>query len=195
MLTQIISVEKIRGGDIGEFERLFHSYYKQLCAYSAQITKNDLEAEDITSNMFAKLWEKREELDIKTSVESYMYSAVYRQSLNYLKHIQVEEQYWDVAQYQLKNIDLLSAEDSYNPLTAIITKETGENIKKAINSLPPQCRQIFIFNKIEELSYNEIAEKLDISINTVRTQLTRAIHKMRDNLSRYILVLICFLLQ
>ncbi|MDR0844606.1 MAG: RNA polymerase sigma-70 factor [Tannerella sp.] len=194
MQTQVISVEKIKAGDTGEFERLFRSYYKQLCAYSSMIIKNDQEAEDIVSSMFAKLWEKHGELDIKTSVESYMYSAVHRQSLNYLKHIQVEEQYWEEAQYQMKNDDLLSGEDSNNPLSDIIAKETNENIERAMNKLPPQCRQVFVLNKLEGLSYNEIAEELNISINTVRTQLTRGIHKMKKSLSKYLLLLLCFLL-
>jgi RNA polymerase sigma-70 factor (ECF subfamily) len=81
---------------------------------------------------------------------------------------------------------LLFSEDSYNPLAIVIAKEINESIEKAIATLPPQCRKVFLLNKYDGLSYNEIAQKLDISINTVRTQITRAMKKMRSSLSQYL---------
>lgn len=183
---QHISAGKIQNGDIGEFERLFHLYYKRMCTYSESIIKNSLDAEDIVCNIFAILWENREELNIKTSFEAYLVATIHHHSINYLKHIQIEDKYWKNVQCRLKNVDILFLEDLSNPLTAIITNEISESIDKSIASLPPQCREVFLLNKYDGLSYGEIALKLNISINTVRTQIMRAMRKMRDNLSHYL---------
>ncbi|MDR1937582.1 MAG: RNA polymerase sigma-70 factor [Tannerellaceae bacterium] len=183
---QHISIGKIQSGDIGEFERLFHLYYKRMCIYSESMIRNSREAEDIVCNIFARLWENREELNIKTSLEAYLVSTIHHHSINYLKHIRIEDKYWEEAQYRLKHSDMLFPEDSSNPLTVVITNEVNESIEKSIASLPPQCREVFLLNKYDGLSYNEIAQKLDISINTVRTQITRAMRKMRDSLSQHL---------
>ncbi|MDR3267494.1 MAG: RNA polymerase sigma-70 factor [Tannerella sp.] len=186
MSNQNISIGKIKDGDAGEFERMFHLYYKRLCIYAETITGNSLEAEEIVCNMFVRLWEKRAQLNIRTSVESYIVSSVHHDSLNYLKHVKVEEKYWEAAQYQLQHADLLSPESYETPLTAILTKELSDHIEKAIQTLPPQCREIFILHKMDGLSYEEVARKLGVSINTVRTQITRAMKKMRASLSRFL---------
>jgi RNA polymerase sigma-70 factor (ECF subfamily) len=177
---QPVSVEKIKRGDTREFERLFRSCYKYLCIYAENITGDALEAEDIVGNTFAGLWEKREQLQIHTAIESYIVSAVRHESLNYLKHAEVEERYRAKAEYRLTHMDLLNPEeDARTPLSDILEKELYEQIETALRTLPPQCREILTLHKMDGLSYQEVADRLNISINTVRTQLMRAMRKMR----------------
>lgn len=195
MPGQLISIEKIKQGDVGVFQQLFHTYYARLCVYAERITGNDIAAEEIVSDMFLKLWEKREQLNIKSSVESYLISAVHHQSVNYLKHVKVEEKYWEAAQYQLRNIDLLNPYDASNPLSPLITEEITREIESAIDALPPQCREILRLNKFEELSYDEIAERLGVSVNTVRTQIVRAMRKLQISLGKYLSVIFLILVR
>jgi RNA polymerase sigma-70 factor (ECF subfamily) len=177
---QQTSVEKIKRGDTREFERLFRSCYKHLCVYAENITGDALEAEDIVSNTFARLWEKREQLQIHTAVESYLVSAVRHDALNYLKHVAVEERYRANVEYRLTHADLLNPEeDNHTPLSDMLEKELNELIENALRTLPPQCREILMLHKMDDLSYQEVADRLNISINTVRTQLMRAMKKMR----------------
>jgi RNA polymerase sigma-70 factor (ECF subfamily) len=183
---QPISVEKIRQSDMQELERLFRSCYKQLCVYAENITGDALQAEDIVSNLFVKLWEKREQLQIHTAIESYLMSAVHNEALNYLKHAEVEKRYHAKTEYQLTHADLLNPSAAADtPLNDLLEKELKEQIETALRTLPPQCREIFTLHKIDDLSYQEVADQLNISINTVRTQLTRAMKKMRSALKGF----------
>ncbi len=188
-MSRSVSIEKIKQGDKSAFESLFHAYYPRLCVYAENITKSEIASEEIVSNMFVKLWEKRGELNITTSVESYLVSSIHNQSLNYLKHAKVQEKYRKTAQYQLKNMDLLWPEDTPNPLATLITEEVIRDIEQAVDDLPAQCREIFRLNKFEDLSYDEIAGRLGISVNTVRTQIVRAMRKMKTNLGHYLPVI------
>ena len=85
-VEQHISVEKIKQGDTREFERLFCTHYKCLCIYTENIAGNAPDAEDIVCSMFGRLWEKRKQLQIRTTIESYIASAVRHDALNYLRH-------------------------------------------------------------------------------------------------------------
>jgi RNA polymerase sigma-70 factor (ECF subfamily) len=177
---QHISVEKIKRGDTREFERLFLSCYKYLCIYAENITGDALEAEDIVSSTLAWLWEKRGQLQIHTAIESYLVSVVRHKAFNYLKHAEVEERYRAKVEYRLAHADLLNPEEgAHTPLSDILENELNEQIENALQTLPPQCREILTLHKIDGLSYQEVADRLNISINTVRTQLTRAMKKMR----------------
>jgi RNA polymerase sigma-70 factor (ECF subfamily) len=183
---QHISAEKIKEGNIREFERLFRAHYRRLCIYAEHIAGNEFDAEDIVCAMFARLWEKREQLQIHTAVESYIVSAVRHDALNYLKHAEVEERYRAKAEYRLTYVDLLNPEeDACTPLSDILEKERNEQIENALRTLPPQCREIFTLHKIDGLSCQEVADKLNVSINTVRTQLTRAMKKLRVALTPF----------
>ena len=99
--------------------------------------------------------------------------------------MKVLHKYSEYATYTLKNIDLLHPE-SYYPLSNLISNESVEEVENAINALPDQCREIFTMSRFDELTYEEIASQLNISINTVRTQISRALHKLREQLKEYV---------
>jgi RNA polymerase sigma-70 factor (ECF subfamily) len=177
---QSISIEKIRLSDVQDLEMLFRSSYNYLCVYAENITGDALQAEDIVSNLFVKLWEKREQLHIHTTFGAYLTSAVRNEALNYLKHAEVKKRYHATTEYQLMHVDLLNPSSAADtPLSDLLEKELKEQIETALRTLPPQCREIFTLHKIDDLSYQEVADQLNISINTVRTQLMRAMKKMR----------------
>ncbi|MDR2041400.1 MAG: RNA polymerase sigma-70 factor [Tannerella sp.] len=180
-----VSAERIRQGDTGEYERLFRSFYKRLCIYAEHLIGNRLDAEEIVCNLFVRIWERREQLPVRVSMESYIVSAVHHEAVNYLKHAEVEERYREKVQYQLKYLDLLNPEGADTPLTCMLEKEMCELIEKAIQTLPQQCREVFVLHMMDGLSYEEVAVKLNVTINTVRTQITRAMKKMRGALSPF----------
>jgi RNA polymerase sigma-70 factor (ECF subfamily) len=180
-----ISAERIRQGDVGEYERFFRSCYRRLCIYAEHIIGNSMEAEEIVCNLFVRIWEKREQLPVRTSMESYIVSAVHHEAVNYLKHAEVEERYREKVQYQLKYLDLLNPEGADTPLTDMLEKEMNELIDKAVQTLPQQCREVFVLHMMDGLSYEEVAVKLNVTVNTVRTQITRGMKKMRCALSPF----------
>lgn len=163
------------------FEELFRTHYKALHAYANLILKDEDSAEEVVQNMFLKFWEKRELLQVETSMKAYLYKCVYNDSLNLLKHEKVKLKYQD---FTKQTADHLS--DS-----ASAKVELGElqiRLREALNVLPEQCRTIFQLSRFEELKYREIAEKLNISIKTVENQMGKALRLLRVELSDFLLL-------
>lgn len=156
------------------FETLFKSHFKELHSYANAMVKNDVEAEEIVQNLFLKLWEKRECLNIHTSLRAYLYRSTYNESLNYLKHQKVKFNYLRHSEYTTKD----ESENS-NQLDA---KELEQTLHSALNRLPEACRTIFQMTRFEDLKYREIADRLNISIKTVENQMGKALRILRVEL-------------
>ena len=166
-LNFTILVEKIRNGDESAFSELFRSYYSQLYRFARRYVKNKQAAEDIAQDVFVNIWRNREKWRIRTSLRSYLYTAVRNRALNHLKRAEVENRRAEIA----GNITVPAT----TPEGHLHAKEIEEKVYKAIEELPVNCRQIFMLKKFDSLSYSEIAEIHGISVNTVKTQLSRAV--------------------
>lgn len=160
-------------GTESTFRKVFDNSYENLCRYAFSIVKDFDLAEDIVQSMFMKLWEKRDELDISTSVQSYLFRSVYNQCLNQLEHRVIKTKY-DAA------VRVEPGRDAQQP--DVFPEELGSNIRKAVDTLPPQCRSIFIMSRYEELKYSEIADRLGISVNTIQNQVSKALKILREAL-------------
>jgi RNA polymerase sigma-70 factor, ECF subfamily len=172
----------------GAFEFIFLSYYSKLTTYAAGILKDDSIAEDMVQDFFVKFWENRKKLQIQISLKAFLYHSIHNQCINYLAHAQVEKKY---STQSLKNYqELLSPVSPDYPVANLIVKELEGTIKLAIDKLPDQCREVFLSVRYEELSYSEAAEKLGISVNTLKTQLQRALNKLREKLKDYLPIVI-----
>jgi RNA polymerase sigma-70 factor (ECF subfamily) len=179
-------LKSVSKGDKKGFEILFRTYYVRLCAYAAGfVVQNDL-AEDIVTEVFLKLWEKRETLTISESVSSYLFQSVKNACINYLTREKSRK--YTVSENEVKLIDLkmtYQISDKY-PLNDLIGRELEEKIRMEIEKLPEQCREIFYLSRFEDLSHKEIAEKLGISENTVKVQIYRALIKLRVGLKDFL---------
>lgn len=182
-------IENIRRGNISSFEKLFKENYHSLCYYAEDFLREKEAAEEVVSDFFLKFWENHESLVIQKSLKAYMYSSVRNNCIKNLERMKVQKKYSEYATYTLNHLDLLHPESSY-PLSNLISKESVEEVELAIDSLPDQCREIFNLSRFEELTYEEIAERLGISINTVRTQMSRALVKLRLRLKKYLSLLV-----
>lgn len=175
--------EKIKIGDEKAFERLFRKYYSSLLRFSWGFVKSEAIAEEIIQEIFTKIWERRKTLTINRSLKSYLFRAVQNESLDYLKHQKIVRE-WDQEKKAMHKekpkADLLNKDLHYKLLLA--------EVEKAIKSLPERRRLIFILSRYQDMTYKEIAELLDISVNTVETQISRALTTLRDNFS-HLLVL------
>ena len=169
--------EKIRSNDEKAFEQLFHRYYSHLCLFASRILQDDLSAEEIVQDFFVKLWEKRNDISIKTSVKSYLYRSVKNLCLNQIEHNNIKLRY---AQNVLsEKMHHLTDDSAFSEID--LTKK----IEESIQSLPDKRREIFRLSREEGLKYREIAEKLNISIKTVEAQMGLAIKNLRDKLKHF----------
>jgi RNA polymerase sigma-70 factor (ECF subfamily) len=168
------------------FEEMFKSHFRRLYAYAITIVKEEMTAEEIVHNVFFKIWEKKGDVDIQTSVTAYLYRAVYNDSLNYLKHKKVKLAYAAHAGTQSK-------EESHSATSKIHLSELQQKLDVALGELPEQCRTIFQMSRFEELKYAEIAGRLGISVKTVENQMGKALKILRTKLADYLPLLIVLL--
>jgi RNA polymerase sigma-70 factor, ECF subfamily len=173
----------IKDGDIHAFEFLYKEYYVLLCYVARHIIRNDDDAEEIVSDVFVKLWNNRDTVNITSSLKSYLIRAVRNTALNYLDKVNATRKFTD--QLDKVNYDLLFWDNDY-PLGQLYEKEIIEAINRGIAELPNGCREIFLLSRDDELSYNDIAMKLNISVNTVKTQMKIALSRLRVTLRNYL---------
>lgn len=170
------------------FEQIFKSHYKGLHAYAYTILKDDIMAEEMVQNVFCKLWEKSGEIKIKESVSGYLYRAVYHESINYLRHEKVKANHVAHARYQH------SSPPNTNPASGKVQlRELQEKLQAALLELPEKCRTIFQMSRFDELKYQEIADKLNISVKTVENQMGKALRILRHNLVDFLPLLLLLL--
>lgn len=166
--------QKIKDRDRDAFNTLFKLYYTSLCRFAYSMTLSEEDAEESVQEMFVAFWQKAPSLDIEISLKSYLYRATRNQVLNAIKKKQVEMQYSSTYYDELdlsENSQILSDE------------EINKIIKLGVEKLPEACRQIFILAKYEGLSYEEIAEYLNISKKTIENQMGIALKKLREYLN------------
>jgi RNA polymerase sigma-70 factor (family 1) len=180
-----------QGEEIG-VKQIFNKYYTNLCTYAKSITKDHHAAEEIVDDLFIYLWINAATLDIKISLKSYLYRSVHNNSLKYLKKQKTQNKVFE--HYQFNDKEILNTGINDTPFVGMITKELGEKAEKIFESLPEKCREIYFLNRYHNLSYPEIAERLNIKLGTVKTQMSRAFQKFRDELGEFIVLLITILL-
>ncbi|WEK19983.1 MAG: RNA polymerase sigma-70 factor [Candidatus Pedobacter colombiensis] len=157
-----------------QFEQLFREHYQTLCFYANIVTKDMEVAEDIVQDVFVKCWAAVKTDSLEIQQEHYLYRSVKNAALNHIKSQKVRKIYAD--KYGATYTEAEEISDS------LIATETRERIMNAIDELPPQCRKVFMLCVLEDKSYKEAAEELSISVNTVKTQMTKAFSTLRPKL-------------
>ena len=176
-------IERIKQGDQRAFELLFKLYHTPLCNYAKVYVKHLDIADDIVQDTFIRIWESRSGLDPCQSLKAYLYRSVHNNCINHFRKKQVDNRLTKEYQAEIRQrIELLERNFSESSLDRLVAQELEISIQKSIDGLPGQCREVFILSRYNDLSYQQIADKLSVSINTVKTQLSRALNKIRENL-------------
>lgn len=186
METEVNLINQINSGSEVAFERVFKQYFKSLQNYAFTMLKDVDLAEEMVQNVFLKIWDKRERLPADATVSSYLYKAVYHESLNWLRHEKVKMAHQNYTLYSMKN-------ETENAAERIKIKQLEQHLQQALNELPQQCRTIFQMSRFEELRYREIATELGISIKTVENQMGKALRLLRLKLVDFLPLMISFI--
>jgi RNA polymerase sigma-70 factor, ECF subfamily len=176
-----IHITGLKNGDRSVFERIFRLYYAELCGFSLRYVADPLIAEEIIQDLFCKLWSRKEELVITTSLKSYLYKAAVNHSLNFIRHREMQRKYFDYVGFE---VDEASGDNHFES-----DGELSILVGKALAEMPGKRREIFELSRFEGLKYQEIADKLGINIKTVETQMTRALDFMRHYLREFISII------
>jgi RNA polymerase sigma-70 factor (ECF subfamily) len=167
-----------QANDKTELKVLFEAHYPAVCAAIQRFTGERGVTEDLAQQVFIRFWEKREQIQITTSPGAYLHRMAINEALAWLRS------------KKNKQPDELTPATPLNPVAdgeeSFLHNELQEQIHRAIDSLPPRCRAVFQLSRFEEMSYQEIADQLEISIKTVEHQMGKALRVLRERLQPYL---------
>lgn len=165
-------------GDKEAFRFFFEKYYADLCNLVNIYVHDEVMAEEIVQDIYIYFWEKKEKIQIESSVKAYLLRASKNKSLNFLRN--------EKTRLSIHEKIREASETVYEmPANALDAAQLRNLIENAVKSLPEKCREIYRLAKEKDLSYKEIAEQLDISVKTVENQMCIALKKLRDQLRPY----------
>lgn len=177
---------KIKNNNQDAFEIVFLKYYSELCVYAASILGSKDVSEEIVQDVFVRFWESRNKITIQSSIRAYLYKTVHNQCINQIESWKIREKYSSNISNEYKhNLNSIPFTGDY-PIANLIVKELEEKIKESIDALPDQCKEVFYLIRFKNKSYQETANQLNISLNTVKTQMQRAIFKLKAMLQEYL---------
>lgn len=166
------------------FEILYKRYYQQLVRFSWRYSKSKAVAEELVQDFFADIWENPKTFNITSSIRAYFYKAVRNSSLNYIKQKKVQEKYDPEWISMKKEAIMLEIEDKFRE------DKIREAIKNAVENLPERSRMTYKLHRYDGLTYEEIAEVMDVSVKTVESQMTRTLKILRNKLSYLLSILL-----
>jgi RNA polymerase sigma-70 factor, ECF subfamily len=166
-------------------KEIFRLYYSRLCNYAVTFVKSHDLAEEIVQETFIKFWEYRAAIQIDYSFKSYIFRSVHNNCINYLKKSEVlRRQSERMAEEIIYHNELAMRNFSPEIIDDLISEELEAKLNSVLDNLPPQARRIFMLSRFEQLKYNEIADSMKISVNTVKTQMKRTLSKLREIFDR-----------
>jgi RNA polymerase sigma-70 factor, ECF subfamily len=172
MIRENEIILRIRQGDVKQFESLFRSSYVSLVRYAKTLLKDQDTAEEIVQDLFCRIWKDREKIKIESSLNGYLFRAVHNSCLHYIEHSRIVEKHAEEMSFRQQ-------ESPESPSDILNYKELQAKIAGILEKLPERCGKIFYMNRFEGLKYNEIAEKLSVSVKTVEANMGKALKEFR----------------
>lgn len=169
-----IYFSRMQQGDTKAFEYFFKKYMKMLYAYAYGFVKEKETAEDVIQDTFVQFWNNRESITYTGSVYAWLQRSVKNACINHRIHEDVKKKYEQEILY--------STEEGEDWRTVEELQQLRQSLFDALDKLPERCREIFIMSCVDGLKYREIAQKIGVSENTVKTQVKVGYKKLRDEL-------------
>lgn len=169
-----------------EFERFYRGQHIPMVLYASKIVYDIDIAKDIVQEVFLKTWENREKIEINTSPETYLFRAVRNQCINFIRHKYIHQKFANTVEKELRDIESDYYAKADESILKIFSQETGEILKATVSNLPDKCREIFEMSRYNGLKNSEIAQRLNISLRTVETQIYRALKELKSKLKNNI---------
>ncbi len=177
-------LEEISKKNAKVFKTFFDKNYTNLVVYANGFLFDKNASEDLVQEVFIYIWENAENIKIHSSLKSYIYTAVRNRCFNYLKSIKIT----DSLELLELNVNLIT-ENVFNSVSEDNKEIVYHQVLKIIDSLPKRMKQIVTLRFLNNYKYSQISEELNISVNTVKTQLKRAKIKIIDSLSVLLVLL------
>jgi RNA polymerase sigma-70 factor (family 1) len=155
------------------FQETFYKYYEPLCKYAFTIVKEPHSCEDIVQETFLRVWEKKQNLIGSDELTWYLYTAIRNNCLSFL----YKKQKTVLGEFNGREEIETPGE---RPITNAPETDYDTLLKKALENLPPRCREVFVLSRVSNLTYKQISDSLGISIKTVENQMGKALKILRS---------------
>jgi RNA polymerase sigma-70 factor (ECF subfamily) len=193
-ISEEVIIRELKADNRKVFEQVFKKYYPMLYYEARGYTRSNYLAEEVVCDVLTRIWQNREKLFINTSLRDYLIKSVHNSCIDYYRQQKTQEKLKSGLEETYRSNYLL--EDlGENPLDYILTLELEEHIQKAIDALPAQYKKAFQLSRFNDLTYEEIAVEMGISVNSVKTNIKNALSKLRDQLIDYFTIFIILTLR
>lgn len=166
---------QIKKGDLRAYEILFERYYAPLCNFAYLFLKNYPQSEEVVSDVLLNIWIKKDEIEIKKSLKSFLYKSTRNAVISALRKNRPQFVY---------EINELTKTDLSNPETLLLKQEFNDALEDLLGGLPKMSGLVFRMKKVDGLRYKEISEILNISEKTVENHIANAVKKIREVLKK-----------
>ena len=173
-------IDALKKQDKRRFELFYKKYYRPLLTVAYRYVENTEIAEEIVHDVFITIWNKAGQLNIQSSMKSYLFRSIVNSSLNHIKKEkkQLEKQSaYKIAQER----DLENGTDETNEADEALLK----GLEDALALLPEKCKQVMYLSRFGKLKQQDIADQMEISIKTVKNHLTYGFKKLREHIEKH----------
>jgi RNA polymerase sigma-70 factor, ECF subfamily len=170
-------LSRLRANDRSAMHQVFDGHYEGVCQVIYRYVLDPGLSEDLAQEVFIRFWEKRHQIGVESNLAAYLRRMAVNEALAYLRRKT------RFTADELPETLALTAAGADEP---VMISELDEAVTRAIDSLPPRCRIVFQLSRFEEMTYPEIAARLDISVKTVENQMGKALRVLREKLEPYV---------
>lgn len=176
MNSDLELIQAVREGKLGAFRELYMRYSDLIYRNILVRVNSSFDADDIFQDFFVRIWEKRESLNVETNARAYLLVALKHHIFNTIKEWQIRQKY--------HNASVGTKEDAGDyTWIEIASEDLKDRLREAVDKFPPRLRTVYILSREQDLSVKEIAERLSVSEQTVKNQLTDILKRLRKELN------------
>lgn len=182
--TDKVLCELLKDGDEKAFAALYDRYWTTIYSNAMKILRSESDAEDVVQELFESIWKRREQLNIHSSIAGYLHTSARYLAIHHIEKNVNLFGYDEALAEAFEEVDFLRIESEMDAKTLEVA------IDKIVETLPEKMKAVFLLSRKEQLSHKEIAEKLQISEETVKKQVYNALKLIRRSLGTIPLVVI-----
>ncbi|MDP4184057.1 MAG: RNA polymerase sigma-70 factor [Bacteroidota bacterium] len=186
-----ILIGQLKEGNESAYRFLYNDYYTPLFHYALKFVEEEI-ARDFVQEIFYRLWNQRNTIEINTSLNAYLFKMIRNQSLQYFEKEKSKKKFEDSFKQQVC-LEELCYYNSENGIRSLIEKEVEQQFQEALNKLPEKCLQVFRMSRFDGKKNHEIADELGVSIKAVEKQMSKALKILRAEMKDYLPFIIFFL--
>lgn len=187
-------MQKIVSGDESSFEKVYRFYYPRLNYFAKQYLLDSEVSKNIVQDVFAELWDKKNDLRNDTNLNAWLFTVTKNKSLKVISQLKSQQNYGNYIKSRQLDVNFKSMSDF--DTSDFVFEELQTQIQTALDKLTPACRKVFEMSRFEDKKNKEIAEELNLSVKTVEAQISKALRSLKSDLKDYLpLFYILFLFQ